>query len=91
MYLGITVKPQVSNTMSGISFKDEWEETMVDEEVGQKLQNDHMRVDFKGRMPSINSMTEGYYNFANMPGNFEDLIELPGNAITTKEPNLPEK
>lgn len=91
MHIGIAVKPQISNTMSGISFKDEWEETMVDEEVGQKLRTDRIQLDPKSRVSSINSMTEGYYNFAHMPGNFEDLIELPGNAITTMEPNLPEK
>jgi len=28
-------------------------------------------------------MIEGLYNFAKLPGDLEDLIELPGNTIIT--------
>lgn len=30
------------------------------------------------------------FNFALLEGNFEDLIELPGNAVTSMQPTLPE-
>jgi hypothetical protein len=69
IYIGITIKPRISNIMTSLTTLEHSEETRVEGEVGQKLK------------AAVNS--GGYYNFAKMPGSFEDLIELPGNAISS--------
>jgi hypothetical protein len=67
--IGITIKPRISNIMTSLTTLEHSEETRIEGEFGQKL---------KAAVSNT-----GYYNFAKMPGSFEHLIELPGNAISS--------
>jgi hypothetical protein len=78
MQIGINVKPHISN-MNGIPLMAQYDETLVADEVGQRLVVEHTQ---DGYSPDDHA-SSGYYNFAKMPGNFEDLIELPGNSVTS--------
>jgi hypothetical protein len=79
IHIGIHVKPHISNIMNGLPCPGEQEEALVADEVGQRLVVEHTQ-DADGIDTHLAS---GYYNFAKMPGNFEDLIELPGCAVTS--------
>ena len=79
MYIGIHVKPHISNIVNGLPCPGEYEETLLADEVGQRLAVEHTQ----GTGGIDTYAARGYYNFAKMPGNFEDLIELPGNAVTS--------
>lgn len=77
--------------MNNIPFQEEHQDQRLDEEVGQRLLVEHTSnsgKNSKGKTDSF-SQYEGYFNFATMKQDFEGLIELPGNAVTTKEPSLP--
>jgi hypothetical protein len=79
MHIGIHIEPHISNIMNGLPCAGEYEEALVVDEIGQRLVVEHTHdADFVD-----NHAASGYYNFAKMPGNFEDLIELPGNAVTS--------
>lgn len=84
--IGITVMPRISGmTMNKVFVSEAHQEVLLDEEVGQKFLVEHTIDSKKDGLSSV----EGYYNFANMKQDFEGLIELPGNAVTTTEPELP--
>lgn len=78
MHLGISVKPHISN-MNGVPLMAHYDEALVTDEVGQKLVVQHTQ---DTDVPDAH-VASGYYNFAKMPGNFEDLVELPGNSATS--------
>ncbi|RDW84535.1 hypothetical protein BP6252_02125 [Coleophoma cylindrospora] len=82
----ITVTPKVSGTMSSATLDIQTlpEESVVHGEVGQKFPTGGIHGEH------ADHCIDGMYNFAKLPGNFEDLMELPGNAITSVEPTLPE-
>jgi hypothetical protein len=46
----------------------------IEGEVGQKFVSDGDHSD---------AMVNGLYNFAKLPGSWEDLVELPGRAVTS--------
>lgn len=68
-HISITVKPRISGIMPDLTILEHAEESKVEGEVGQML---------KAAVGDA-----GYYNFAQMPGNFEDLVELPGNSVSS--------
>lgn len=87
MHIGIHVKPHISNVINGLPCPGEYEEALVADEVGQRLVVEHTHdADYFDSYAA-----SSYFNFAKMPGNFEDLIELPGNAVTSVEPNVSDK
>jgi hypothetical protein len=65
--------------MNGLPCAGEYEEASVTDEIGQRLVVEHTQdadcIDTHA--------ASGYYNYAKMPDNFEDLIELPGNSVTS--------
>ena len=78
----ICVEPQISGIVVGVSFEKPEETSIVAGEVGQKFPTDFdMPANVKGNAEE--EIIDGLYNFAKLPGSFEDLIELPGNAITS--------
>jgi hypothetical protein len=85
MHIGIHIKPHISNLVNGLPCPGEYEETLIADEVGQRLVVEHTQ---DAKSADLHA-TSGYYNFAKMPGNFEDLIELPGNAVTSVVGRVP--
>jgi hypothetical protein len=77
MHIGIHVRPRISNIMNGLPGAGEYEEILVADEAEQGLVVIHTQG-----ANNIDTHTEsGYYNFAKLPGNFEDLIELPVASV----------
>ncbi|PVH70434.1 hypothetical protein DL98DRAFT_661167 [Cadophora sp. DSE1049] len=82
----ITAKPHISGIINGLWFISETENFQVERQVGQMFPTENT-ADSAGTFEDSDA---GLYNSAKLPGSFEDLIELPGNAVSTVEPSLPE-
>jgi hypothetical protein len=62
-----------------------------DDFITQKTSNGTMSTQLMEIDGSLNPQEKnGLYNFAAMPGSFEDLVEMPGTAASTVEPSLPD-
>ncbi|KAL3419361.1 hypothetical protein PVAG01_09583 [Phlyctema vagabunda] len=87
IHFSITVTPRISGTMTAQTFdmEESAEESVVEGEVGQKFPTGGIHGEH------ADHCVDGMYNFAKLPGNFEDLMELPGNSITSVEPTVGEK
>lgn len=57
------------------------DETTISEQIGQRFPTEAFEGCESKTDPE--AMLGEFYNFAKLPGSFEDLIELPGNAVTT--------
>jgi hypothetical protein len=102
MRLSIHVEPRISNELSlpnrVYRFKSgcpsliralgvtEPDGPLLTRQVGQRLPVQHSYDD---TFRDSHTLLDGYYNFAKMPGQFEDLIELPGNAMSSVVRALP--
>jgi hypothetical protein len=90
MRIGINVTPHISNIVdlpshevkdffNGHTIGDP-HDALISCEVGQRLPVEHSH---DASCVDTHTLMNGYYNFAKMPGQFEDLVELPGNAVTS--------
>ena len=87
LHFNIRVDPQISGLVVGPGFSLERSEetSVVAGEVGQRFPTDYETRALANECVDgeKEDLIDGLYNFAKMPGNFEDLIELPGSAVTT--------
>ncbi|KAF4628317.1 hypothetical protein G7Y89_g9834 [Cudoniella acicularis] len=87
VYFSISVQPRINGSLENKLFEYETQRSVVSGEVGQKFPTALFGDDpLEGEQRD--ALINGLYNFAKVPGTFEDLIELPGNSITTVEPTL---
>ncbi|KAM3070355.1 hypothetical protein ACMFMG_010186 [Clarireedia jacksonii] len=88
IFTPLTFDIEVKAWISAALHKTQSQRSIVAGEVGQRFPTEGTE-DSWGKEEHPEVMVDGMYNFAKMRGTFEDMVSLPGKAITTKEPNLP--
>ncbi|KAH8663520.1 hypothetical protein BGZ60DRAFT_69342 [Tricladium varicosporioides] len=84
VHFSISIQPRINRSLENKLFEYEAQRSIVSGEVGQKFPTalfDSNGEPLNGEYKD--TIINGLYNFAKVPGSFEDLIELPGNSVTT--------
>ncbi|PQE03027.1 GCN5-related N-acetyltransferase protein [Rutstroemia sp. NJR-2017a BVV2] len=83
IFTPLTFEIEVKAWISASFHKTVGQTSIVAGEVGQRFPTEGTE-DSWGKKEHPEVMVDGMYNFAKMDGAFEDMVSLPGKAVTTK-------
>ncbi|RDL40680.1 uncharacterized protein BP5553_00659 [Venustampulla echinocandica] len=87
IHFNIAIQPRINGSLESKIFGYDSQRSIVSGEVGQVFPTS-LAGEGASAEEHHHCLINGLYNFAKLPGSFEDLVGLPGNSFSTVEPSL---